>query len=50
LDPVYNFYMDTQQAINFFIHERFEAEGIEFAYPSQTLFVSTPSNAETPSP
>jgi len=59
LDSVYNFYMDTQQAINFFIHERFEAEGIEFAYPSQTLFVSeaqslpnslTPSNAETPSP
>ncbi|UCG86831.1 MAG: mechanosensitive ion channel family protein [Gemmatimonadota bacterium] len=39
LDPAYNVYMDTQQAINFSIHERFEAEGIEFAYPSQTLFV-----------
>ena len=39
LEPAYNFYMDTQQAINFQIHERFEAEGIEFAYPSQTLFV-----------
>ena len=39
LDPAYGSYMDTQQAINFFIHERFEAEQIEFAYPSQTLFV-----------
>jgi small-conductance mechanosensitive channel len=39
LDPAYNFYMDTQQAINLFVHERFEDEEIEFAYPSQTVFV-----------
>jgi len=39
LDPAYASYMDIQQAINFFIHERFEVEGIEFAYPSQTLFL-----------
>ena len=39
LEPAYNVYMDQQQAINFAIHERFEAEGIEFAYPSQTVFV-----------
>lgn len=39
LVPDYNAYMDTQQAINFHIHERFEQEGIEFAYPTQTLFV-----------
>jgi small-conductance mechanosensitive channel len=39
LKPDYNLYMDIQQAINLHIHARFEAEGIEFAYPTQTLFV-----------
>lgn len=33
-------YMDIQQAINLAIFETFEREEIEFAYPSQTLFVS----------
>jgi len=33
-------YMDTQQAINLAIFEAFEREKIEFAYPSQTLFVN----------
>jgi len=33
-------YMDIQQAINFSIYEIFEKEKIEFAYPSQTLFVN----------
>jgi small-conductance mechanosensitive channel len=37
--PDYNTYMDIQQAINLRIHERFEQEQIEFAYPTQTLFV-----------
>jgi small-conductance mechanosensitive channel len=37
--PDFNAYMDVQQAINLRIHERFEQEGIEFAYPTQTLFV-----------
>lgn len=37
--PDYGVYMDTQQAINLAIHERFEEEGIEFAYPTQTLFL-----------
>jgi small-conductance mechanosensitive channel len=36
----YTLYMDIQQAINLDIHERFEREGIEFAYPTQTLFVT----------
>ena len=36
----YNKYMDIQQAINLAIFEAFEREGIEFAYPSQTLFVN----------
>lgn len=39
LDPDFALYMTIQQAINFAIHEAFEAEGIEFAYPTQTLFI-----------
>jgi len=39
LGPEYNLYMDIQQAINLFVHEQFEQAGIEFAYPTQTLFV-----------
>jgi small-conductance mechanosensitive channel len=35
----YNLYMDIQQAINLAIHRRFEEEEINFAYPTQTLFV-----------
>jgi small-conductance mechanosensitive channel len=41
--PDYNLYMDIQQAINLRIHEHFEREGIEFAYPTQTLFVVSES-------
>lgn len=40
----YNKYMDTQQKINFAIKEEFEKRGIEFAYPTQTLFLN--KNAE----
>lgn len=36
----YNQHMDIQQAIYLAIHERFEAEGIEFAYPTQTVFLA----------
>jgi len=39
LGPDYNEYMDIQQAINLDIHEQFEKENIEFAYPTQTLFI-----------
>jgi small-conductance mechanosensitive channel len=39
LAPDYNLYMDIQQAINLRIHERFEQENIEFAYPTQTVYV-----------
>lgn len=38
-DPDYNKYMDTQQAINLAIYETFAREGIEFAYPTQTLYI-----------
>jgi small-conductance mechanosensitive channel len=40
LTPDYNAYMDVQQAIYLAIHERFEQEGIEFAYPTQTLYLT----------
>ncbi|MBE0569123.1 MAG: mechanosensitive ion channel family protein [Deltaproteobacteria bacterium] len=32
-------YMDIQQAANLRIHEEFEKRGIEFAYPTQTLYL-----------
>ncbi|MHA2055936.1 MAG: mechanosensitive ion channel family protein [Candidatus Hodarchaeales archaeon] len=36
----YNKYMDIQQEINFKINEEFEKRGIEFAYPTQTLYLT----------
>ncbi len=33
-------YMDTQQEINFAIKEAFEKEGIEMAFPTQTIFLN----------
>ena len=36
----YNKYMDVQQEINFAIRDEFEKKGIEFAYPTQTLYVN----------
>lgn len=36
-DPDYNLYMDIQQAINFDILWRFQQQGIQVAYPTQTL-------------
>lgn len=38
--PDYLLFMDTRQAVNLEIMKRFEAEGIEFAYPTQTLFLA----------
>ena len=39
----YNIYMDIQQEINYKMKEEFEKRGIEFAYPTQTLFLSRES-------
>lgn len=39
LVPDYASFMDCQQAINLELFKKFEQEGIEFAYPTQTLFV-----------
>ena len=38
-DPDYNLFMDTHQAVLFRIHEEFSKLGIEFAMPTQTLFI-----------
>ena len=40
LIPDYDAYMAVQQEINLGIKERFEHEEIEFAYPTQTIFVN----------
>ena len=41
----YAVYMDTRQQINLALYERFEQEVIEFAYPTQTLFVAKENGA-----
>lgn len=38
--PDYNLYMDIQQAINLAIFQEFAKAGIEFAYPTRTVYVS----------
>lgn len=43
LSPDYNKYMDIQQEINFAIKEEFEKRGIQFAYPTQTLYLQKTS-------
>jgi len=49
--PAYQFKMDIQQAINLELKRRFEAEGIEFAFPTQTIYLegadSDSSQAQT---
>jgi len=39
MDPDYNIYMDVQESINMEIFRQFGEEGIEFAYPTQTVYV-----------
>jgi small-conductance mechanosensitive channel len=48
--PEYNVYMDRQQSINLQLKRRFEAEGIAFAYPTQTLYVTQVGGATTRAP
>lgn len=46
LDSDYNFYADTQHAINLEIMRRFSAENIEFASPSRIVYLKAdPANA-----
>jgi small-conductance mechanosensitive channel len=39
-NPDYNIYMDIQQTINLEIFQQFKREDIEFAYPSQSIFIN----------
>lgn len=41
LSADFNKYMDIQQAINFRLHRELQQRGVEFAYPTQKLFVVT---------
>lgn len=43
----YNVYMDTQQTINLTLYTEFEKRGIEFAYPTQTLFLNKETTQES---
>ena len=40
LVPDYNAYMDTQQAINLELFTRFDELGVDFAYPTRTVYVN----------
>ncbi len=40
IGPDYNKYMDIQQEINLAINEEFAKRGIEFAYPTQTVYLA----------
>jgi small-conductance mechanosensitive channel len=39
LDSDYNIYMDLQQSINIALFRRFQAAGVEFAFPTQTVLL-----------
>ncbi len=43
LKPEFNVYMDVQQEINLGIMRTLEAEGVEFAFPTQTLYIERAS-------
>ena len=40
LEPTYNTYMDIQQRINMALYRKFEQEKIDFAYPTQMLYIA----------
>lgn len=44
LSPEYAAYMDIQQRINLEIRRRFEEEGIEFAFPTQVVYMNPGSS------
>ncbi len=43
LDRDYKVYMEVQQKVNLEVYRRFSKEGIEFAYPTQTVYVNQPA-------
>ena len=44
----YNRYMDIQQAINVQMFRKFAELGVQFAYPTQTLYVTAMHNGAAP--
>lgn len=44
LDPDFSIYLDVHEKINMDIFRRFSAEGIEFAYPTQTIYMGRTTN------
>jgi small-conductance mechanosensitive channel len=46
LNSDYNTYMDIQQSINLSIFEEFAKRGIDFAYPTQTLYFEKGENSK----
>ncbi|HED03909.1 MAG TPA: mechanosensitive ion channel family protein [Candidatus Fraserbacteria bacterium] len=47
-NPDYNVYMDIQQAINLTLFRHFQEQGIEFAYPTQTLYLRGAAGDDRP--
>lgn len=47
LSSEYSIYMDIQQEINFRLKQEFEQLGIEFAYPTQVVYVAGTSSPES---
>jgi small-conductance mechanosensitive channel len=48
LEPDFNTYMDIQEAINLELMRRFEEEQIEFAYPTQTIYMAAGHDSPPP--
>lgn len=46
----YNAYMDIQQAINLTLYKQFEEKGIEFAYPTRTIYTVPQKGAPSADP
>jgi small-conductance mechanosensitive channel len=48
LSSDYNVYMDIQQAINLGLFRRLQEEGLQFAYPTRTIFIETSASDVSP--
>ena len=49
LVPDFGVHMDIQQAINLELYRRFQSNGIEFAYPTQTVYLHPAASKTDPS-
>jgi small-conductance mechanosensitive channel len=50
LSPDFNLYMDVQERINLALKQAFQEQGIEFAYPTQLLYVNPQQQIALPNP